>query len=115
MPLEAIVPRLAFRSSSSMPMPLSLMVSVLASLSNLISIAGSNEKPLSFSSVRLRYFSLSMASDALLISSRRNISLLEYREWMMRFSRSLTSVLNCFFPISYPYVDYPFVISNRQR
>ena len=59
-------------------MPLSEMVRVRLSPSvNEISIWGSNENPLSESSVSVRYLSLSIASDAFDISSLRNISLFE--------------------------------------
>ena len=77
-PELAIVPRLLFKSSSSMPMPLSDIVSVRPVPSvNVISILGSKAKPLRDSSVRVRYLSLSIASEAFEISSRRKISLLE--------------------------------------
>ena len=72
-----MVPRLSLRSFSSIPIPLSLMVRVFASLSKVMSITGSKLKPLRGPSTRERYLSLSMASDALLISSLKKISLLE--------------------------------------
>ena len=77
MPDDAMVPRLSFKSFSSIPIPLSLIVSVFALLSNVILIHGSKLKPLSGPSTRERYLSLSIASDELLISSLKKISLLE--------------------------------------
>ena len=68
-PLLAMVPRLSMASCSLMPMPLSVMVSVLASLSKR---RGLRVRAVSY---RRRLFSaskrsLSQASDALEISSR---------------------------------------------
>src|SRR5665647_31303 len=74
-----------------MPMPLSLMVSVLASLSK-----PTRTSRLGASSYRALLFkaskrSLSQASEAFEISSRRKISLLEYSEWVTRCSNWATS------------------------
>ena len=81
-PLRAIVPRLETRSSLSIPIPLSDIVTVffLSVLEKEIEILGLTETPLYFVSVRLRYLNLSKASEELDISSLRNISLLEYKE-----------------------------------
>ena len=51
------------------------MVMVFFSSSKEISMRGSKERVLRFSCVSVRYESLSSASDALLISSRKKISL----------------------------------------
>ena len=76
-PLLAIVPRWATASSDDMPMPLSVIVMVLASLSKATrtsrSVLPSYSSGLSIASKR----SLSHASDAFEISSRRKISLFE--------------------------------------
>src|SRR5512146_1402490 len=88
----AMVPRLAMTSSRLMPMPLSAMVSVLASLSKpmriLKSESPSNSPALCSASKR----SLSQASDALETSSLRNISRLEYSEWIIRCSSCLGEI-----------------------
>ena len=55
---------------------------------------GTNGTPLYSSCVRVRYFSLSSASDALETSSRRKISGWEYSEWMMSVRSWLTSAWN---------------------
>src|SRR5690606_507267 len=79
-------------SSRDIPMPLSLMVRVFASLSKLIQIfksaSPSYRSPLETASKR----SLSAASDALETSSRRKISLFEYNEWIIKCSNCLASV-----------------------
>ena len=90
-PLLAMVPRLSMASCCDRPMPLSAMVSVFASLSKLTRtsrLGASSYSALSFSASKR---SLSQASDALEISSRRKISLLEYREWVTRCSSCATS------------------------
>ena len=75
-----MVPMLAMTSSRDMPMPLSAIVMVRAALSKLTRIFRSA----SFSNrsllVSVSNRSLSQASDALETSSRRNISLLLYKE-----------------------------------
>jgi hypothetical protein len=92
-PDRAIVPRFSSRSFSFMPMPVSETVSVFLSfVSKEMSMRGTKGTPLKSSCVRVRYFSLSSASDALETSSRRKISVLEYREWMMSVRSWLTSV-----------------------
>ena len=70
-PLAAMTPRLFSSSLSVMPTPLSLIVSVRAALSAASSIAKSAASAPSVSDINLR---LSSASDALEISSRKNIS-----------------------------------------
>ena len=74
-------------------MPLSCTVRVRASASTSSVISSS---PAGVSSGRLSASNrtLSRASEALEISSRRKMSLCEYREWIMRSSSSRTSVWN---------------------
>ncbi len=94
-PERAMVPRFSSRSFSSMPMPESDTVRVFLSFpSKEISMRGAKGLPRNSSCVRVRYFILSRASDALETSSRRKISGCEYREWMMRCSSWPTSVWN---------------------
>ena len=71
-------------SALDIPMPLSVMVSVLASLSRVRRILSSESPPYRLASLMASKRSLSQASDALEISSRRKISLLEYSEWVTR-------------------------------
>jgi hypothetical protein len=90
-----MVPRFSSRSFSSMPMPVSEMLSVFPSFpSKEMSIRGTKGPPLYSSWVSVRYRSLSRASEAFETSSRRKISVCEYREWMMRLSSWLTSAWN---------------------
>ena len=70
----AMVPRLRSRSSFDMPMPLSDTVMVRASLSNATRMPSSSLLSWMSLSVRLRKYSLSTASDAFEMSSRRKIS-----------------------------------------
>jgi hypothetical protein len=70
-----------------MPMPLSVMVSVFASLSKLTRTSRLGASSYSALSLSASKRSLSQASDALEISSRRKISLLEYSEWVTRCSK----------------------------
>src|SRR5580700_866167 len=86
-----MVPRCVIASSRLMPMPWSRTVSVapLASLS--IQIARSLSLPSSSGFDNARKRSLSLASEALEINSRRKMSLWLYREWIIRFSSSRTS------------------------
>ena len=86
-----MVPRCEIASSRLMPMPLSRTVSVPLAGSASIQIASSLSLPSSsgFDSARKR--SLSLASEALEISSRRKISLWLYREWIISCSSSRTS------------------------
>ena len=76
LPEWAMVPRLRSSSSSVMPIPLSLTVMVRASLLKATWMASSERSMSRLGSVRLLNTSLSMASEAFEISSRRNISLL---------------------------------------
>ena len=76
----AIVPNEDFKSSSFMPTPLSEMVMHLSLLFISIFISKGDEVSFIFLSVILKYFFLSIASDALEMSSRIKISLSEYRE-----------------------------------
>ena len=90
-PLLAMVPKWSMASCSLMPMPLSVMVSVLAALSKVTRtsrLGASSYRALLFSASKR---SLSQASDALETSSRRNISWLEYSEWVTRCSSWATS------------------------
>ncbi|MNF00316.1 hypothetical protein D3C80_1991270 [compost metagenome] len=76
----AMVPRWAMTSSRLMPMPLSSRVTVPASLSKLRRIFSSSPPSSSSGLARASKRSLSTASEALEISSRRKISLFEYSE-----------------------------------
>ncbi|SUX30083.1 Uncharacterised protein [Chromobacterium vaccinii] len=87
-----MVPMWDTTSSRLMPMPLSAMVTVRASLSKAMRIFSSGSFSNSSGLARPSKRSLSAASDALEISSRRKISLLEYKEWIISFSSCLTSV-----------------------
>ena len=91
MPDFAIVPMLRTTSSRVMPMPLSLIDRVRAVAS--LSIAMNRSPPSSLPVSRSKR-SLSSASDAFEISSRRKTSLSEYSEWTMRSSSCLTSAWN---------------------
>ncbi|MNF02735.1 hypothetical protein D3C80_2019300 [compost metagenome] len=75
-----MVPRWAMTSSRLMPMPLSSMVTVRASLSKLTRIFRSLPPSSSAGVASASKRSLSTASEALEISSRRKISLFEYSE-----------------------------------
>jgi hypothetical protein len=86
----AMVPMLRMTSSRPMPMPLSLMVSVRPALSTSMRTNSSSPSDRPGWVMRAKR-SLSSASDALEISSRRKISLLEYSECTMRSSSCLTS------------------------
>ena len=70
----AMVPRLRSSSSFVMPRPLSDTVTVRASLSNATRMSSSSLLSWMSLSVRLRKYSLSTASDAFEMSSRRKIS-----------------------------------------
>ena len=76
-PERAMVPRFFSASAASMPMPLSEIASVAASLSATIEMAQSGESATSDLSVSPRYFARSIASEAFETSSRRKISFLE--------------------------------------
>ena len=93
-PLLAMVPRCSTASARLMPMPLSVMVIVLASLSNATRTskfgASSNNAALFRPSKR----SLSQASEALDTSSRKKMSGFEYSEWVTRCSSCDTSAWN---------------------
>ena len=86
-----MVPRCDTTSSRLMPMPLSDTVMVRADLSYPTRIFRSGSSPNRVPSFRASKRSLSQASDALETSSRRKISLLEYKEWIIRCSSCLTS------------------------
>ena len=83
MPDFAIVPRFAMASSRDIPMPLSEIVIVPASASTDTRMrrSGSVSSNAAFSSASKR--SLSTASDEFEMSSRRKISLFEYKEWII--------------------------------
>src|SRR5574343_48670 len=93
-PLLAMVPRWSMASCSLMPMPLSVMVMVLASLSN--ATRTSRLGASSFSAVLFKASNrnLSQASDALETNSRRKISWLEYKAWVTRCNNWATSAWN---------------------
>ena len=102
-PDRAMVPRFSSRSLSFIPMPLSAIVSVFPSFgSNEMSIRGAKGTPRYSSCVRVRYFSLSSASDALETSSRRKISGWEYSEWMISVRSWLTSAWNWCLDMKFP-------------
>ena len=82
---------LAMTSSRDMPMPLSVTVTVRAFGSYDTRIFNSASFSISALSVRASKRSLSAASEALEISSRKKISLLEYKEWIIRLRSCLTS------------------------
>ena len=77
MPDLAMVPMCSITSSRDMPMPLSQTVIVRASLSNATRICSVPASSSSSGRVRASKRSLSMASEAFEISSRRKISLLQ--------------------------------------
>ena len=72
-------------------MPLSATVMVRAALSKVTRILSSPSLSNRAASVIASKRSLSHASEALEISSRRKISLLLYKEWIIRSSSCLTS------------------------
>ncbi|MNW69245.1 hypothetical protein D3C74_482120 [compost metagenome] len=76
----AMVPRFSITSSRLMPIPLSAMVNVRCSLSKERRTRSSPSPSYSSGVDSARKRSLSAASEALEISSRRKISLLEYSE-----------------------------------
>ena len=90
----AIVPMLAITSSRDIPMPLSATVSVRAALSMRTVIFRSGSLSYRAGAASASKRSLSPASDAFEISSRRKISLLLYREWIISESSCLTSAWN---------------------
>src|SRR5438309_4972715 len=87
----AMVPMLLTTSSRDMPMPLSDTVRVRACLSKETRILRSASEPYRAFPERASKRSLSAASEAFDISSLRKISLLPYKEWIMRSSSCLTS------------------------
>src|SRR5260370_3688844 len=90
----AIVPRWSTMVSRFMPVPLSDNVSVPASLFAISLIFQSLFPTRRSSCVSESNLILLMASDALLISSRRKISRFEYSEWVIRCRSCFSSVLN---------------------
>ena len=95
-----MVPRFCSSSSAFIPMPVSATDRVFRSLeSKEMSMRGRKANPLKSSPVRVRYFSRSRASEALEMSSRRKISGCEYREWMIRCRRRLTSAWKACLPM----------------
>src|SRR3990167_1202609 len=74
-----------------MPIPLSAMVNVRAALSYAMRIFSSLSFSNSAASDKASKRSLSAASEALDINSRRQISLLLYKEWTIRCKSCLTS------------------------
>ena len=73
-PDRAIVPRFSMSSASVMPMPLSLTVSLRPALSKLMRIERRGSAAMRSGFEMASYRSLSQASDALEMSSRRKIS-----------------------------------------
>src|SRR5229473_6591246 len=86
-----MVPMLFTTSSRDMPMPLSDTVRVRACLSKETRILRSASEPYRALSESASKRSLSAASEAFETSSLRKISLLPYKEWIMRLSSCLTS------------------------
>ena len=86
-----MVPMFCTTSSRDMPMPLSEMVMVRPALSKPMRIFRSESSPNKPGALIASKRSLSQASDALEINSRRKISLLLYKEWIISFSSCLTS------------------------
>ena len=78
-------------SCALIPMPLSVIVSVRASLSKVTFTFNSGSLSYRPPSLMASKRSLSQASEALETSSRRKISLLEYKEWVTRCSSCATS------------------------
>jgi len=90
-PDRAMVPILAMTSSRDMPMPLSVTVIVRASCRNQRGFSGLQRfRAVPYASAP-RKRSLSQASDALENIRAGKISLLLYKEWIMRSSSCLTS------------------------
>ena len=77
-----------------MPTPLSEMVKVPFSSSGISLIFHSLSPSASSALVSAAKRTVSMASLALLISSRKKMSLCEYSEWMIRCKSCFSSVLN---------------------
>src|ERR1700722_20063573 len=92
-PDRAMVPRLSMISASLMPMPLSLMLKVPASVSG-VSVIDSASLPKSSGLAIASKRNFSQASEAFEISSRRKISLCEYSEWITKRSTCLVSAWN---------------------
>ena len=105
-PERAMVPMFCTTSSRDMPTPLSETVMVRAALSTDTRIfsSGSDSYSALFASASKR--SLSAASEALEISSRRKISLLLYKEWIIRCSSCFTSAWK-------PSVSLAVMVPNR--
>src|SRR6478736_1375077 len=90
----AIVPRWETASSRVRPMPLSRIETVPAFASASTQMVRSVSSPSSAGLASDRKRSLSLASEALEMSSRRKISRWLYSEWIMSLSSSRTSALN---------------------
>ena len=89
-PELAMVPRFWITSSRLMPMPLSLMESVEAEASG-VSDTESSSPPSNPGLASASKRNFSQASEAFEMSSRRNISLFEYSEWITSRSTCLVS------------------------
>src|SRR5687768_6310799 len=87
----AMVPMFCTTSSRDIPTPLSDTVSVCAALSNEMRILRAGSDSYSALSASASKRSLSAASAALEMSSRRKISLLLYKEWIIRCRSCFTS------------------------
>ena len=79
-------------SASDIPIPLSEIIILFSSLITFTSIFRSLLKTDSDLSSTALNLSLSMASEALETSSLTNISLLEYKEWIISLRSCLVSV-----------------------
>ena len=89
-PDSAIVPKWLFASSRVIPIPLSVMVKVLASLSALIWILKLGSSLIKSGLVKDMKCNLSIASEAFEINSRRKTSLFEYKELASKSSNLVT-------------------------
>jgi hypothetical protein len=85
-PERAIVPKLLTKSALVIPIPVSIIVSVLSFLLGKIFISNLGFESSFDLSVRASKRILSQASEALEISSRRKISLFEYSAFMIKLS-----------------------------
>lgn len=94
MPDLAIVPKFFTKSFLVIPTPVSVIVRVRLTGSARTVIFNSRFSPNTLASFKDNKRILSRASEALLINSRRNISLVLYREWIIRFIMRLTSAWN---------------------
>ena len=90
-PLLAMVPRFLTSSSLDIPTPVSLILSTFFSLSTEIRTSRSALPSMASGCVSDSSLILSRASEAFEMSSRKKMSLFEYKELMMMSSKRLTS------------------------